>query len=97
MPELTCLKEHLTIHDAVFIKQHTFSCGHKAPLFEVNTMHALNQIIGHAKFNNREYGHVFYRGQSNLHKTLLPSLMRNSDPKKGPIGVKSATASIAKH
>lgn len=92
----TNLKEHLTIHDAKFIKQHNFSCGHTAPIFEVSTMHALNQLIGHAKFNNREYGHVFYRGQCELYETLLPSLIRNNDPKKGPTSIKTATSSIAK-
>lgn len=92
----TNLKEVLTIHDAKFIKQYDFSCGNKAPIFEVSTMHALNQIIGHAKFNNREYGHVFYRGQCELYETLLPSLIRNNDPKKGPTSIKTATGSIAK-
>lgn len=93
--EPTNLKEHLTIHDAKFIEQYTFSCGHRAPIFEVSTMHALNQIIGHAKFNNRGYGHVFYRGQCELYETLLPSLMRNNTSTKSPILINTATKSIA--
>ena len=93
--EPTNLKEQLTIHDAKFIEPYTFSCGHSAPIFEVSTMHALNQIIGHAKFNNREYGHVFYRGQCELYETLLPSLMRNNTFTKSPILINTATKSIA--
>lgn len=96
MAKPTNLKGNLTIHDAKFIKQYSFSCGHTAPIFEVSTMHALNQLIGHAKFNNRKYGHVFYRGQCELYETLLPSLIRNNDPKRGPTSIKTATNSIAK-
>lgn len=90
------LKENLTIHDAVFIKQYQFSCKYSAPLFEVTTIHAFNQIIGHAKFNNKDYGQVFYRGQCDLYETVQPSLIRNNDINKGPISVESATRSIAK-
>lgn len=89
------LKETLTIHDTMFIKQHTFSCGHKAPIFEVNTMHALNQIIGHAKFNNRDYGRVLYRGQCGLYETLLPALIRNNIPSMSTASIETITKRIS--
>lgn len=88
------LKTSVSIHDAKFIKTHQFSCGHSVPIFEVTTMHALNQIIGYSKFINRQYGYVFYRGQCELYNTLLPSLIRNTNPNKGPISVSTATTRI---
>lgn len=39
-------------------------------------MHGLNQILGHVKFNNREFGDVLYRGQAALYDSLTPSLFR---------------------
>lgn len=36
----------------------------------------MNQVIGHAKFNNQSYGNVYYRGECTLHPSLKPSLFR---------------------
>ena len=38
--------------------------------------HGLTQLLGKAKFVNREYGMVMYRGECKLHDNVLPSLFR---------------------
>lgn len=58
-------------------KEYTFENGNTIPVFDVTSIHGLNQLIGNAKFNNRFYGTVLYRGQCYLYKTLIPSLFRN--------------------
>lgn len=72
------LKKNLRIQDSVYCGEHEFKCGHKVPVFEVTTVHSLNQIIGHAKFNNSDYGMVYYRGECHLHDNLTPSLFRKA-------------------
>lgn len=67
---------NLRIADTKYIDKFIFANGHEAPIFEVDSMHGLNQIIGHAKFNNRNYGQVYYRGQCKLYDKLMPSLFR---------------------
>ena len=79
MATLTVLKDTLSIEDTSFVSMYTFSCGHQVPIYEAKTMYALTRIIGHAKFNNKDYGSVFYRGQCKLYDTLIPSLIRNED------------------
>lgn len=64
------------VDGAKYIGKHKFKSGHQVPLYELNTTGALNQIIGHAKFNNSEYGRVYYRGISGLYDNVLPALMR---------------------
>lgn len=59
------------------LSDYKFTNGKTVPIFQVDTMHALNQILGYAKFINREYGSVLYRGQNKLYPTLLPSLLRD--------------------
>ena len=94
MPTLTVLKDTLSIEDTSFVSMYTFSCGHQVPIYEAKTMYALTRIIGHAKFNNKDYGSVFYRGQCKLYDTLIPSLIRNEDIERGPITVQRATERI---
>ena len=76
MTMLKRIPNNLRIADTKYIDKFNFANGHEAPIFEVDSMHGLNQIIGHAKFNNRDYGQVYYRGQCELYDTLLPSLFR---------------------
>ncbi len=71
---LTC---NSRVEGAKYIGEHKFKNGHQVPLYELNTTGALNQIIGHAKFNNSTYGNVYYRGISGLYDNVLPALMRN--------------------
>ena len=53
-----------------------FISNRKIPVYEVFSIHGLNQLIGYAKFINREYGNVYYRGQGKLYPSLLPVLLR---------------------
>lgn len=69
---------NIRIHGVSFLHMYKFACGNEVPMFQVDSLHSLNQIIGHAKFRNREYGQVLYRGECHLHETLIPSLLRNT-------------------
>lgn len=73
----TKLPHTLSISGSTFAGVYHFSCGNDVPVYEVHTVHALNQMIGHAKFNNHSYGNVYYRGECKLHPSLKPSLFRN--------------------
>lgn len=72
----TVLTENSRVEGCSFIKQHKFGSGHIVPIYDVSTMNALNQIIGHVKFQNANYGNVYYRGVSRLYDNVLPALMR---------------------
>lgn len=68
--------QKLRVADTHFVKMFQFKNGHEVPIFDIESMHGLNQIIGHSKFNNRNYGRVYYRGQCDLYDSLMPSLFR---------------------
>lgn len=68
---------NLSVGGSKYIWTHSFQNGSHVPVYEVETVHALNQLIGHAKFNNRAYGNVFYRGECKLHDSLRPALYRS--------------------
>lgn len=72
----TVLPTTLSISGSKYIDIYHFECGNDVPIYEAHTVHALNQLIGHAKFNNQSYGNVYYRGECKLHPTLKPSLFR---------------------
>lgn len=74
LPEV--LTDKNTTYGAKFIGSHTFVNGPTVPLYDITTMNALNQIIGHAKFVNKEYGNVYYRGVTELYDNALPSIYR---------------------
>lgn len=61
---------------AKFVRFHKFIRGGKVPIYEISTMNALNQVIGHAKFVNKEYGNVYYRGVTAIFDNVLPSIFR---------------------
>ena len=67
----------LSINGTKYVENYQFSCGNSVPVYEVLTVHAFTQLIGHAKFNNQAYGNIYYRGECKLHKSLKPSLFRN--------------------
>lgn len=71
------LTENSRVEGAMFIQFHEFKNGHKVPLYDIFSMGALNQIIGHVKFANAKYGNVYYRGVNGLYNNVLPTLMRN--------------------
>lgn len=70
------IKSGLRIQDCEYKGVHYFHTGHYAHVYEVFTFHGLNQIIGHVKFNNKQCGPIYYRGECKLHPTVLPSLLR---------------------
>ncbi len=74
--DIQIMKSSLSVSDTAFRGFYEFNCGWKVPVYEVETVHALNQLIGYAKFNNRSYGDVYYRGERRLHKSLMPSIFR---------------------
>lgn len=45
------------------------------PVYEVTTVHGLNQIVGYVKHINSGLGTVLYRGQAHLHEKLIPSIL----------------------
>lgn len=71
------MANNLTIENTRLADNWTFSNGITVPVYEVYTSHALNQLIGYAKFINSDYGNVYYRGQTNIYPTLLSSLHRD--------------------
>lgn len=50
----------------------------KVPVYEVTTVHGLNQIVGYIKHNNANHGTVLYRGQANLYESLIPSILHGA-------------------
>ncbi len=69
-----------------YVNDYVFECGNSVPIYDVTTMHGLNQILSHAKFNNREFGDVLYRGQAALYDSLTPSLFRAWNGRPGTLG-----------
>ncbi len=61
---------------------HHFDDGTEALIFDVGNPNALNQIIGYAKFINADYGNVYYRGETELHSSVLPSIAREAGHQK---------------
>lgn len=61
---------------------HHFGDGTEALIFDVGNPNALNQIIGYAKFINADYGNVYYRGETELHSSVLPSIAREAGHQK---------------
>lgn len=53
--------------------------GSVVPIYLIDSFHALTQFVGFAKFKNRFYGNVYFRGQTSLHAgKLIPSVFRPS-------------------
>ena len=75
--KLKILPSNTNVAGTHFIKDFHLSCGKDVPIFEADTMHGLNQLLGKAKFINKDYGTVYYRGECSLHDSLIPSILRN--------------------
>lgn len=78
-----------------FCGNYTFKNGLFAPVYEVYSVHALNQLIGYAKFINRSYGDVYYRGESKLHDALRPSIFRGRSTTSAVEGLNKLIKTIA--
>lgn len=70
------LTDKSRVEGSRFVKVFRFNDGTEVPLYEVFTMSAFNQLIGHVKFQNAEYGNVYYRGVNGLYDNVRPSIMR---------------------
>lgn len=70
------MSDKLRLQGTKYVDRYTFKCGNNVPIYEVYTVHSLNQLIGYSKFINQSYGNVYYRGEGRLHDTLIPSLYR---------------------
>ena len=73
---IAIMKDSLSPGGCKLVGRYEFKCGQNVPIYEVENVHALNQLIGYAKFINRSYGNVYYRGECKLHDSLLPSVFR---------------------
>lgn len=76
--KLAIMSDQFHLPGSEFIEKCTLDRGNTVPIYEVYTYHAFNQLIGYAKFINQSYGNVYYRGEAKLHKSLIPSLFRQS-------------------
>lgn len=74
-PNILTDKSH--VDGTHYLGMHKYKNEHEVPIYEIFTTGALNQLIGHCKFDNSQYGNVYYRGVSGLYDNVLPSLMRN--------------------
>ena len=54
----TILTSKSRVDGSQFLKEHTFENGISVPVYELSAVSAFNQLIGHAKFDNRFYGNV---------------------------------------
>lgn len=80
------LSSKMSVNGTSFVSQFTFSCGNTVSIYDIHSMHGLNQLLGHVKFNNREFGDVLYRGQGVLFDSLTPSLFREWKGRTGTLG-----------
>lgn len=71
---LKVIEPNKAIQDAVYLEDFEFTCGRKVPMYQVNSIYALTQIIGYVKYINASYGNVLYRGQCKLYRTIEPSI-----------------------
>lgn len=51
------------------------------PIYDVPSMHSLNQLVGYVKHINAGNGTVLYRGQCQLYPSVSPSIMRKVEEK----------------
>lgn len=81
--------EKWTHPDAEKLSNFEFSKGHSVNVFEIKSIHALNQFVGFAKYKCMQEGaiSVYFRGQSELYKTLLPSIFRPTIGKKDKVAL----------
>lgn len=70
------LRSDCSIEGCRFIQGFKYKTGQQVPLYELTTTGALNQLIGYAKYLNKDYGNVYYRGTDFMYDNIRPSIMR---------------------
>lgn len=73
------IEKNKIIGNTKYLSMHEFETGHKVPIYLVEDIHDLNQVIGYVKFINKESGDIYYRGQNKLYNTMQPSLYHLDD------------------
>lgn len=69
--------------DCDFVELYKFDSIDKTiPIYEVKSIHGLNQIIGYLKYNNK-LKNILYRGETKLHTDMRPSLYRKICSQEG--------------
>ena len=70
--------------------------GHSSiPIYDVPTMHSLNQLVGYVKHINAANGTVLYRGQCSLYEKVVPSIKHDlSDEEDNRVRLEDAVTSI---
>jgi len=74
--------------DAIRESDFIFDSGTSANMILVNSIHALNQLVGYLKYLNRENSRIYFRGQTKSFKTLTANIFRNSKSSSS-IGVRN--------
>lgn len=66
--------------DAEKLDDYSFVNGHQVNVFSIKSIHALNQFVGYVKYKcmQEKSINVYFRGQSDLYTTLMPSIFRFS-------------------
>lgn len=77
MPIIQKLTSKSRVDGTVYLGDYTFKNGNCVPLYDIQKMSAFNQLIGHAKYINHEYGNVYYRGVDDLYDNVMPALLRS--------------------
>lgn len=72
----TIISSKCNFYGVEFVEYFIFKNGHRVPIYDVSSVSGLNQLIGYAKFINRDYGDVYYRGVNKIYDNVLPSIMR---------------------
>ena len=65
------LTEKSTVEGCKFVQFYKYRNGHTVPIYDVLSTNALNQLIGHVKFDNAPYGNVYYRGVGGLYDNVV--------------------------
>jgi len=71
------VSENWTNNDGYFAGRYRFDSGHLVPMYHIKSHLSLIQLVGYAKFINQNSGHIYFRGQTELYRKMLPSLFRN--------------------
>ena len=53
-----------------------FDGGYATPIFKVNSIHALNTLVGYCKHVYQNEGNIYFRGQTAQYGSMKPSLLR---------------------
>lgn len=65
--------------DTLYVGERQFLNGIRVPIFEVSSVHAMNRLIGYAKYINRDECDILYRGEDEDYPSLIPSIYRGKN------------------